>query len=176
MDTEKFIIILFLTSAARSTLILEKELQQCMQIVKKRTRALSKKAIESADNNIDVALPRKRRTKEDKLYETEVVAEDGPRVKVHYTGYDSKFDEWKSKEDIVLRQPETPQMCEFHPITELACQIKKKLLPSRHVDPDVRIQVPVTEEFFSALCCRGKPGKSKNSFGISSYADLTLQQ
>ena len=52
-------------------------------------------------------------------------------------------------------------------------EIKRKLLPSRHVDPDVKIQVPGTEESISTLICRGKPScKSKNRFGISSYADL----
>ena len=66
---------------------------------------------------------------------------------------------WVSR--TALRQSETPQICEFHPITELACQIKRKVLTNRHVDPDVRIQVPGTEESISVLICRGKLSKSK---------------
>lgn len=45
-------------------------------------------------------LPRARRVN-DKLYPIEVVEEKEDRVKIHFTGYDTKYDEWRSKTDIV---------------------------------------------------------------------------
>ena len=55
-------------------------------------------------------LPRLRRTsgnsrKDNKLYELEVLEEDDGRVKVHYLGYDSQYDEWRDRDDIVSLQP-----------------------------------------------------------------------
>lgn len=141
---------------------------QCIEAVKNRTRAPSQNLIEAADQGA-VTLPRKER--KDKLYEIEIVAEDGPRVKVHYLGYESKYDEWKLKDEVVLKQPENSICRDFHPLTELACQIKRKLHPSRHEDPDVRIQVPGTKESFSQLEAIGKC-KSNNKLTVSSYNDL----
>ena len=37
----------------------------------------------------------------EKLYEIEVVERDGERLKVHYIGYSSDYDEWKEAADIV---------------------------------------------------------------------------
>ena len=48
-------------------------------------------------------LPRAVRTTTDKnkLYPVEVLESREETVKIHYVGYDDKFDEWRKKEDIV---------------------------------------------------------------------------
>ena len=56
-------------------------------------------------------LPRARATRtqeSQRLYELEIVEEDDytGRVKVHYIGYDSEYDEWRNKEYVVVIQPE----------------------------------------------------------------------
>ena len=78
---------------------------QCIQSVKNRTRAPSKSSLEAAQSK--GVLPRKTRSEKqaDNLYEIEVVAEDGPRIKVHYVGYGAVYDEWKHKNDIILNKP-----------------------------------------------------------------------
>ena len=75
---------------------------QCIEAVMNLTRAPSQSFIEAADQG-EVTLPRKKRQRKDKLYEIGIVAEDGPRVKIHYTGYDPKYDEWKLKDEVVLK-------------------------------------------------------------------------
>ena len=78
---------------------------QCIQSVKNRTRAPLKSLLEAAQSK--VVLPRKTRSgkQADNLYEIEVVAEDGPRIKVHYVGYGAVYDEWKHKNDIIINKP-----------------------------------------------------------------------
>ena len=50
----------------------------------------------------NVNLPRFARiTQRHKLYPIEVVERAGPRVKIHYVGYDDSSDEWRELSDIV---------------------------------------------------------------------------
>lgn len=67
---------------------------QCIEGVKNRVRAPSTKAIEASLSNVRLPRPKKTETK-NKLYDIQVVAENGTQEKVHYIGYDSKYDEWK---------------------------------------------------------------------------------
>lgn len=53
---------------------------------------------------LTLCLPRAKPLKNtDKLYELEVIEEDvyTSKVKVHYVGYDSEYDEWRDNADIV---------------------------------------------------------------------------
>ena len=104
------------------------------------------------------------------LYDIDILEEDGAQVKIHYKGYHHTFDEWRPKDQVVLKKPEIAPV-DFHPITELACQTKKRLLPSRHEDPAVRIQVPGSEEAFEELASTGQKKGSK--YSISAFSDLT---
>ena len=49
----------------------------------------------------------KKRPREEKLYELEVVEKDKPnrRVKVHYVGYDAEYDEWRDEKDVKIIYP-----------------------------------------------------------------------
>ena len=97
---------------------------------------------------------------------------------MHYTGYSSEYDEWKEKGDIVFSKPVFPPTITEEPIsplTELACAIKKKLLPSRSEDPEVRIQLPCDMSSFRLIRDRGllTSGQADNGrYSITSYQDL----
>jgi len=58
--------------------------------------------------------------------------------------------------------------CDYNPFTELACQVKRKLAPSRHEDPAVRVQVPATNEMFQALTSQAK--KDGRVYRIQEYS------
>ena len=104
---------------------------QCLDAVKNRTtRVPSRVATEALS---PLRLPRREAIhKRSNLYEVEVVEEKGALVKVHYTGYSSIYDEWKPKDEVVLNKPNffDSDEQEWSPVTELACSIKKHLLPS----------------------------------------------
>ena len=110
----------------------------------------------------------------------EVVEEKEALVKVHYTGYSRHFDEWNPKEEVVLNRPNFQKSTEqeWSAITELACSIKKPLLPSRSEDPEVWIQIPCDGVTFQLLQSKGiavgakvQTGSSQK-YTISSYSDF----
>lgn len=144
---------------------------QCYNTIKNRTRTQSTTAVEASTSDLMFTLPRKCRQSQNKqqLYDIEIIEEEGSKVKIHYIGYDSRFDEWKPKEEVVLKKPQD-LVRDFDPLTELACQIKRRLVPSRHDDPDVRIQTPATEEAFKILS--SKAVKKDRHFTIKKYKDL----
>lgn len=112
-----------------------------------------------------------------KLYEIEVLKEKGSQVKVHYTGYGSEYDEWKEKSDVIFSKPAFPSDVEqpIPSLTHLACVIKKRLLPSRSDDPEVRIQMPCDQASFNELKERGvcrSGGAGSGKYTISSYQVL----
>ena len=133
---------------------------QCIDAIKKRSRTPSSRNIEATVVSPLLQDTRERREREskNKLYSIEIV-EEGAFVKVHYRGYESKYDEWKRKEEVVLMKPSfsVNTEIEWSPITELACSIKKCLLPSQSEDPDVRIQISCVHVMvIASRCCRGR--------------------
>ena len=104
-----------------------------------------------------------------KLYEIEVVDEDSVQemVKVHYKGYDSKYDEWKPKNEVVLCPPPQKLVDSSSPFEAL---VKKKLVPSNE-DPSVRIQLPFDLESWRILLEVSKrDGEREHT--ITQYSDL----
>jgi len=50
----------------------------------------------------DLKLPRASKVKsDDRLYPVEIVDREDHRVKIHYLGYDSSYDEWHEQDDVV---------------------------------------------------------------------------
>ena len=153
---------------------------QCINTVKKRSRVQSSRGAESSLSDIRLKETRKQPRQENVLYDIEVIEEDGGQVKVHYKGYGSEYDEWKPKTEIVLRGPEFfGNVAEesFSPLTELARCIKKRLLPTKSDDPEVRIQIPCDNGSFRELqqkamllgrCARG----GSDQYTITNYCDL----
>ena len=152
---------------------------QCLDTIKNRRRVSSWRSVEASATAVGTQhLPRKKKASKDRLYEIEIIEEEGTQVKVHYTGYSSEYDEWKEKNDVVFSKPVFPPTNTEQPIsplTELACTIKKKLLPSRSEDPEVRIQLPCDSSSFQLIRDRGilisgPPDNGK--YSIRSYRDL----
>ena len=110
---------------------------QCISAVKNRSGMPTAKSL-SAIANQDFAIPPKKQKKDNKLYDIEIVDEDGPNVKVHYVGYDEKYDEWKPRSQILMKKPEDDRT-DYSPFI-VSC-IKKKLKAIRTDDPAIRIQV-----------------------------------
>lgn len=90
-------------------------------------------------------LPRAERVKNDRLYPLEVIAKDGDRVKVHYIGYSSQYDEWRQSSELETLSPRSGQQLEpyqpFELHQELAYSIKLALVCSRK-DPNVPTEMP----------------------------------
>ena len=134
----------------------------------------------------DVQLPRPERipSKEDTLYPIEILERTSDRVKIHWIGYDSKYDEWRNEGDIEsiaesrpgALQIEQYRAFDFH--RELAYAIKAALrssLPRR--DPEVRLEVPFDLLIYNGgLKAAGtfvREFRGHQIYGIKSYSDLT---
>ena len=125
------------------------------------------------------SLPRCRATSSLKrnLYDIEIVDEDeeSDRVRIHYVGYSSEYDEWRNRSEIVVRPPQTVIPPRVDPVnfsfSNLLCAIKKQLKPSRE-DPTIRIQLPFEEEDCEFLIQKGTKCKNSNQFKMNSYSEL----
>jgi len=132
-----------------------------------------------------IKLPRAQRIK-DKLYPVEIVGRDGDRVKVHYIGYSSQYDEWRLSSDLetlkIKDSTRGGQQLELDPYQpfdlhrELAYSIKSSLKGSRN-DPEVRIDMPFHLLLFNGgLKQHGymlHHGRGHEAMGIENYSDLT---
>ena len=97
-------------------------------------------------------LPRAKRSSmkhdPDQLYAIEIVQEEN-RVKIHYTGYSAKYDEWRSREDILESTVAPPERYKLLDINELlAYAIKSSLVSGRDRDPSIRLEVPFDRLIF----------------------------
>ena len=135
-------------------------------------------------------LPRAVRTTTDKnkLYPVEVLESREETVKIHYVGYDDKFDEWRKKEDIVCPSDDKSddnhhtsalQLERYVPFDhhrELAYAIKATLNSSPRNDPMVRIELPLDLlQFNGGLKLAGtylRTFRGRNIYGIQKYGDL----
>ena len=99
-------------------------------------------------------------------------------MKVHYCGYGSQYDEWKPKEEMELMIPQYSERdeVEWSPVTELACCIKKRLLPSRSEDPEIHIQIPCDQASFQMLQRKAVPAgrrtHGQENCTINAYSDF----
>ena len=163
----------------------------CLSSVKARTRVSSRRFRESTTSE-SLLLGRHggKRTSNtgnpNRLYDIEMLEEDEYRVKIHYVGYSSQYDEWIRKSEIrykpgsplEARHDDHEQSLDDSSLvfSALGSFIKQKLVPSGGKDdPAVRIQLPCAHETFQLLKRRGRSlGKSRarNTYTISNYCDL----
>ena len=135
----------------------------------------------------DMKLPRAERVKAmDKLYAVEVIEDDGDRVKIHYVGYEDRFDEWREKEEVEDwkdaehggQQLETELYQPFSLHQELAYHIKSSLKGSRK-DPVIRIEMPFDLLLFNGglKCCGNLLRRSRGHdiYGLKRYAYADLK-
>ena len=121
----------------------------------------------------------KRTSSTRRLYNIEIVEEEQYKVKIHYTGFSTKYDEWIRRSQIkylpktvARREPDLP---EYH-FSVLACSIKQKLVPSRKLeDPLVKISIHFTNGAFKLLKQAGKShgvSRGHQVYTVSQYSDL----
>ena len=100
----------------------------------------------------DITLPRRTKQKANpsRLYPIDVVEQDANgRLKIHYIGFSSVFDEWREPSDIVplsekggSSHNDTSPYLPFSLYSELGNAIKKALISGRKESPHVRIEMP----------------------------------
>ena len=135
---------------------------------------------------VDVKLPKAKRIKatrsESQLYDIEVIEDDPStqRMKIHYIGYSSRYNEWRPASDIVdkrtLVMNEDSTSLRLH--AELALRIKSNLSSSRKNSPEVRIEIPSDKDLYnstSGLKSKGREVKIIRGimhYSFASYSDL----
>ena len=148
----------------------------CIDVVKTaRTRAPSRSLLESqAESPMRPIHERVSKPPLNHLYDIEVIEEERYKVKVHYIGYCSKYDEWIRKSEIAYKPTPTPAPQEdLSLLSALACSIKQKLVPSRKIeDPAVRIQLPFDSSTFQLMQQKGKPLGKSRGHTVVNYSDL----
>ena len=155
----------------------------CIDCVKRRSRRSTARIREAVAQSSSPQRPSRSANHHhhgrNYLYDIEIIEEERDRVKIHYVGYGSSSDEWIRKTDIRYKpvanpRPEPPDAVALA-LSTLASSIKQKLVPSRNVDPAVRIQLPMNEEAIQLLHQRGRSlGNHRGHavYGISEYSDL----
>ena len=129
----------------------------------------------------------KKSSKSSDIYPIEVVDEDSSssQVRVHYIGYSSKHDEWKSKEDIISLgddpdpNPNTESgilVNRFSLYGELRSRIRTALNSGRKDSPMVKIDLPFDRlEYGGGLCLCGTTKRflrGVQHYSITRYQDL----
>lgn len=125
------------------------------------------------------------------MFPIKVLQKEGDKVKVHYIGYDKKYDEWKDQREVEIitdgevNQPESIQeQRQDEPIVykpyslynDLSVRIKKAIICSRTASPKVKIIMPFDVMMFNGgMKMAGRPVKKIGKvqyYGISCYQDL----
>ena len=97
--------------------------------------------------------------KDKNFYEAEIkeIDADNNKVLVHFTGYPSKYDEWKEigdefpvvkVEKYHLPDSSTVEERAMHVFRNLYCEVKKKLRSDRKDDPNVRVEINIDNDIF----------------------------
>ena len=126
-----------------------------------------------------VKLPRERPKRVDEtLYPVEIVERNEERVKVHYIGYDSSYDEWKEAGELEVYDGgfQLESYVPFSLYTELRYQIKRALNSGSRKDPAVRIELAFDRVLFDGgLAKHGYMKKSERGhevYGIKHFSSL----
>ena len=141
----------------------------------------------------DVRLPRAERVqaRSDKLFPVEVVKKEDKRVKVHYVGFSTKYDEWREECEIesVCTSETSPEAansentvcdgCSFEPFSlhnYLKVKIKQSLSCTRKSSPEVRLVMPFDAITFNGglrlLGTQSKKAQGIQHYTIKHYQDL----
>ena len=144
-----------------------------LNAVKTRARRPAQKEGAASELLLEHCCRKERKHHPNKLYDVEVVEDDPDqeRVKIHYIGYGTEYEEWKSKSEIVICPPsrDSSTSPDVSPFSTLACCIKRKLLPNRE-DPAIRIQTPFDKENWKLL--EEKAANTGRDLHLGAYSDL----
>ena len=99
-------------------------------------------------------------------------------MKIHYTGYSSRHDEWRNREDVLqppIVIPEKYKPLDVHELLSYA--IKSSLVSGRDRDPAIRLEVPFDKLIFQGgLRAAGKlvrAVRGEEHYTITEHKDLT---
>ena len=114
-----------------------------------------------------------------------VVERDGSRVKIHYEGYNSSYDEWREDTEIVSLSPSPEQSTNSSQVSthqpyslykELGFKIKQLLTCGRKQSPTAKVQMGFDNILFvGGLQAAGTPSSMKNGYmryKINNFSDL----
>ena len=143
------------------------------------------------DGRVKVSQSRKTEAARN-LFPIKVLQKEGDKVKVHYVGYDKRYDHWKNQCDIeaitedVVSRPESIQngreadidnSIVYKPYSlykDLSMQIKKNIVCSRNASPKVKIIMPFDLLMFNGgMKMAGRPVKK---IGRVQYYELDNYQ
>ena len=101
----------------------------------------------------DIKLPKAERAKRldpDALYDVQILERDvaNGKVKIHFVGYSSSYDEWRSVSELVDKAIGVEEDIPFSLHEELASRIKASLSSSRKSSPEVKIEMPFDKQLF----------------------------
>ena len=134
----------------------------------------------------DVKLPKPEK-KPETLYPIEITESDSQgRVKIHYLGYNTEYDEWRDSQDVIdLSQTKAvhdssgtvESYTPFSLYFELGTKIKLSLLSRRKESPTVRIELPFDKVLYEGgIKAYGTPSRHYRGvqrYRIMNYSDLT---
>ena len=136
---------------------------------------------------IHLPRPKKVQSKSDQLFPVKVVDKDdsGKRIKIHYVGYSTKYDEWRDECDLEpINEADSSEETEcdgfsFEPFSlhsYLKVKIKQSLTCTRKSSPSVRIVVPFDAVTFNGglrlLGTESKKAQGIQHYTIKHYRDL----
>ena len=122
-----------------------------------------------------------KRSSSKKLYPIEVIKSTRNRVRVHYVGYSSQYDEWKNKSEIEVMnlqagnisqdtkaKSDTVAIYDLH--KELTVKIKRVLSCNRTASPNIKVCMPFNILLFNdGLRLAAVPSRS---CGIQYYKSI----
>ena len=135
----------------------------------------------------------KKQKKDNKLYEVEVTGVDREKrlVRIHYKGYDKKYDEWRpygnDEEYFPFIRQEKPHTLTTdsvddrvrHFIDLLYREVKRNLYSRRKCDPNVRLEIHAMEDVFDKVLgnvveCLSERGKKVHNVATNRALDVVL--
>ena len=98
------------------------------------------------------------------------------RIKIHYIGYGSEYDEWREPAGLIHLDSPCLVLEKYDLYQELALRIKSALIPSRKSNPSVKIVMPFDKhDFCEGLAPLGyvyKSTKHLTGYRITQYSNL----
>ena len=107
---------------------------------------------------------------------------DRGEVKIHYIGFGRIYNEWIRKSQIQYVPTATTcvnscaEAGEDQFFATLTCELKRKLVPDRHEDPVIQIQLACNNNNFAILKSKGvitgRRVKGQQEYAITNFSDL----
>lgn len=110
------------------------------------------------------------------LYPVTITQSTSNRVKIHYIGYSSRYDEWRTISDLIHLESPVYISEDYGFTQDLALKIKSSLSSQRKANPAVRIEMMYDKRTFDeGLRMKGKfkqQIRGVEHYTIDAYSDL----